>query len=336
MVAGQTLPASAKEYFATQVREADGAIRAMRRQWSRLSPARVVESYDALQPQLLAVVLVAQSRMVAPVPGYTADVLSETGVPTSRIAQTQPRALVGSAGDGRSIEGLLDLAPGVTLDALRSGAGTAIALKAGQDFLDMAVTTALWDTARHAEVLEQATYPAVEGYVRMLNPGVHGACSRCAVLAGREYRKNQGFERHPNCRCVHIPISEASPDDFRLDGRAYFDSLSPQEQERIFTKAGAEVIREGADIGQVVNARRGMHTAQQSKRGWIPRGRLAPQERYGRRIYTTTEGTTKRGLASRRRTGRRSSDRLMPESIVELAEDRDDLLRLLRLHGYIL
>src|SRR5699024_5290276 len=118
--------------------------------------------------------------------------------------------------------------------------------------------------------------------------------------------------------------------------KAYFDSLSPDEQDRIFTKAGAEVVREGADIGQVVNVRRGMHTAQRNKRGWIPKGRLAPQERFGRRIYTTTGGTTKRGPASRRRTGRRSSDRLMPESIVELAQDRADLLRMLRLHGYIL
>lgn len=336
MVAGQTLPTSAEAYFAAQVREADGAIRAMRRQWSRLSPARVVESYDALQPQLLAVVLVGQARMVAPVAGYTQDVLTETGVPTDRIASTRPRALVGSAGDGRSIEGLLDLAPGITLDALKAGAGSVVALKAGQDFLDLAVTTALWDTARQAEVLEQATYPGVEGYVRMLNPGIHGACSRCAVLAGREYRKNQGFQRHPRCRCVHIPISEATSGDFRLDPGAYFDSLSPEDQDRIFTKAGAEVIREGADINQVVNARRGMHTAQQNQRGWIPQGRLAPQERYGRQVYTTTESATRRGLASRRRTGRRSSDRLMPESIVELAEDRADLLRLLKLHGYVL
>lgn len=335
MVAGQTLPTSTEAYFAAQVREADGAIRAMRRQWARLSPAQVVESYDALQPQLLAVVLTGQARMVAPVAGYTQDVLTETGAPTDRIARTQPRALVGSAGDGRSIEGLLDLAPGMTLDALKAGAGATVAMKVGQDFLDLAVTTALWDTARQAEVLEQASYPGVEGYVRMLNPGVHGACSRCAVLAGREYRTNQGFRRHPRCRCVHIPISEATNDDFRLDGKAYFDSLGPAEQERIFTKAGAEVIREGADIGQVVNARRGMHTAQVNKRGWTPKGRLTPVDRYGRQVYITSESSTVRGLANRRRRGRRS-DRLMPESIVELAEDRADLLRLLKLHGYVL
>ena len=334
MAAGQTLPAAARDYFATQSREADSAIRAMRRQWSRLEPAQVVESYDALQPQLLAVVLTAQGRMAAPVAGYTQDVLTETGVPTDRIATTRPRALVGSAGDGRSIEGLLDIAPGKTLDAIKAGAGSVVALKAGQDFLDLAVTTALWDTARQAEVLEQATYPGIEGYVRMLNPGIHGACSRCVTLAGREYRKNDGFRRHPRCRCVHIPISEATSDDFRLDPGAYFDSLSPEDQDRIFTKAGAEVIREGADIGQVVNARRGMHTAQVNKRGWTPKGRLTPVDRYGRQVYITSESSTVRGLANRRRRGRRS-DRLMPESIVELAEDRDDLLRLLKLHGYI-
>ena len=38
------------------------------------------------------------------------------------------------------------------------------------------------------------------GYVRMLNPP---SC-RCSVLAGRFYRWNNGFLRHPKCDCVHV------------------------------------------------------------------------------------------------------------------------------------
>ncbi len=72
----------------------------------------------------------------------------------------------------------------------------------------------------------------------------------------------------------------------------------------MFGKAGAEAIRAGADIGSVVNARRGMYTAA------------------GGRLYTRSGAT-------------RTRRRMMPEQIVREATDRDDTLRLLRLHGYL-
>lgn len=114
--------------------------------------------------------------------------------------------------------------------------------------------------------------------------------------------------------------------DLRLNVDDYFSSLSESEQDRSFTGAGAKVIREGADPTRVVNARRGMEKSQG--------GRLARRDVFGQRVFTTTESTTKRGLASRRRTGRKSTVRLMPESLVEIAEDPADLARLLRVHGY--
>lgn len=78
-----------------------------------------------------------------------------------------------------------------------------------------------------------------------------------------------------------------------------------------------------------------MHTAQTNQRGWMPKGRLEPVDRYGRQVYVTTEGATRRGSAYRGRTGRRTAERLMPESILQLADDQDDLMRLLKLHGYL-
>src|SRR5665647_1979159 len=113
--------------------------------------------------------------------------------------------------------------------------------------------------------------------IRMYPP----TCSRCVVLAGKWYRKNQGFARHPGCDCRHIPSSESVAGDLTVSPQAYFDSLSKAEQDRIFTNAGAEAIRNDANIGQVVNARRGMRTAQIG----------------GRDVLITTEGTTRRGVA---------------------------------------
>jgi hypothetical protein len=61
---------------------------------------------------------------------------------------------------------------------------------------------------------------------------------------------------------------------------------------------------------------------------------MARRDVFGRPLYTTNEGMTKRGLAYKARG--RQYVRLMPESIVELANgDRAELLRLLKVHGYI-
>jgi hypothetical protein len=109
------------------------------------------------------------------------------------------------------------------------------------------------------------------------------------------------------CDCIHVPAAEDSADDIRTDPRGYFDSLNRAEQDKAFTVAGAEAIRAGADIGQVVNARRGMQTATIG----------------GRDVLVTTEAA-----------GRRP--RLMPEAIISASGgDREQALRLLRLHGYI-
>lgn len=115
----------------------------------------------------------------------------------------------------------------------------------------------------------------------------------------------------------------------------YFESLSAREQDRVFGPAGAEAIRSGADMNQVVNARRGMRSAQVG----------------GRRVLVTSEGVTRRGWAYRylapsssspsvtvaryRRTAP-SRPRLMPETIRAIASDPAEYLRLLRVNGYLL
>ncbi len=119
--------------------------------------------------------------------------------------------------------------------------------------------------------------------------------------------------------------------------------MSQAEQDKVFGRAGAQAIRDGADMGQVVNARRGMYTA----------GRL--------RVAATREGTTVRGLyggyeidpvtgqlrrrkaseMERRRSGGRHisgtrSIRLMPEQIyLDAGNDRAEAIRLLRRFGYL-
>jgi hypothetical protein len=122
-----------------------------------------------------------------------------------------------------------------------------------------------------------------------------------------------------NCDCTAVPAPEDDPDDIRTDPMAAFRSMDPAQQDRVFTRAGAQAIRDGADIFQVVNARRGISTA------------AAPAT--VKTLRTTRTGTTRRALAGRRLQGR---SRLLPEEIYRQADgDRDVALQMLRRHGYL-
>lgn len=224
--------------------------------------------------------------------------------------------------------------------------------------IGLAVATQIQDAGRNAELVSMVAR-ADTGYVRMLNLP---SCSRCIILAGAWYKRNQGFERHPRCDCRHIPATEAGARGLTTNPADAFESLPTAaelaerypdlsvnerrkrglySQEDIFTKAGAEAIRLGADPIQVVNARRGMRKAQLfSREAWI-----------------TTEGTTRRGLYgsskgaevagyTQTRVGRRGyvknqverrtkRARLMPETLLATADDREEAIRLLKLYGYI-
>lgn len=197
------------------------------------------------------------------------------------------------------------------------------------------VKSGLNDTARSSVQTGMQARPSVRWYVRMLQGK---SCARCAILAGRKYRSAVAFDRHKRCDCVHIPASE-SVDDWTVNPRKFFNSLTAEEQDERFTKAGAQAIRMGADLSQVVNARSGVYVA----------------NAYGQQVMATLEGTTKRGIAGKRlgeegfakTTGLKSSryahsrtPRLLPDEIFLQAEllgwDREEILRQLKRFAYVL
>jgi len=159
--------------------------------------------------------------------------------------------------------------------------------------------------------------------VRVLVPP---SCDRCTILAGRIYRDLDGFARHPGCDCQHWPVAswaEAETAGLVTDPQTAFD----RGLIRGLSKADTQAIRDGADIQEVVNAKRGGGTR--------PRGmtNAITPEVFGRTVKATTEGTTKR--AAWRKAHPNLPIRLRPESIYEHAKDREDVIRLLRLYGYI-
>lgn len=240
------------------------------------------------------------------------NMLDEQGIDVAALAIPAPVALVGSTSAGFPLE-----AP---FQAPTSGAA-----------FDMIVASQLQDVARNMIGIGVAVRPHM-GYVRQINAG---ACSRCAILAGRFYKWSDGFLRHPRCGCKNIPTLQGQSEGLTTTPDEYFHSLPTAEQDRIFTKSGAQAIRDGADMGQVVNVYRrsaGMQYAQVSP--------IKAKVVNGKTVKYTTEGTTKRGVAAkaqkRLRVNGPQQMRLMPESIYQVATDQADAVRLLKLYGYVL
>ncbi|MFB9926317.1 hypothetical protein ACFORO_42510 [Amycolatopsis halotolerans] len=237
---------------------------------------------------------------------YASKVLSAQGVSPEPAGTVNPRSLSGVASDGRSLAGLLWTPAAHARIAARNGRTRAEQHAAGRASLQMLTRTQVADAGRVADGIAIAARPRT-GYVRML---VGDSCPRCAILAGRFYKYSTGFKRHPQCDCTMIPSTEDVAGDLTTDPRIAFDAGRIEG----LSEADTRAIRDGADIAQVINAHKknGMYVAGGQK--------------------FTRIGTTRHGLAGIRLKG---APRLMPEQIYRDATSREDAIRLLRLHGYL-
>ena len=287
---------------------------------ARLDGDRLAASWGRVNEELLAALIAAQEEAAAGGAAYVAEFGGRSA------GEVVPGALAGVASDGRDLRTLMAFPLARAVQRRGDGASADDAVAEMIRHLMMLAGTQAADAGRAGTGVAMASNRAVIGYERVVQLP---ACSRCIVLAGRLYPWSEGFARHPNCDCVHKPVTSmeewrnARPENFPTK---VFDRMSVAEQARVFGRAGARAIRDGADIAQVVNARRGVQTA-------------------GGRIFTT-EGTTARGLAGRKlgrlakaqgaKYRRSTIARIMPEAIYEAADGgRDEAIRLLKRFGYI-
>lgn len=304
-------PAIEAHYGLVREQEAR-ALAVATRHWRKLGPNWIGPAWAERIPAITAAVTAAQRTAAASALVSGALALGQQDQWAEPDGIVDPDAFAGITGDGRSLETLLR-GPAITARTLiADGVEPAEALAAGGRQLSMMVLTEIADAGRGAAGVQIAARPRV-GYVRMLTPP---SCSRCVVLAGRFYRWNQGFLRHPRCDCKHVPTmvtdqAEAFAEGLIDDPYTAFERMSEAEQNRVFTNAGAQAIRDGADMYQVVNARRGMKY----------RGAF------------TTEGTSKHGWAGQ--ILRKGQKRMTPETIYRLNPNREQAVEALRAQGYI-
>lgn len=243
--------------------------------------------WGGVRPQVLEVLATGRSAAASTSAGYIDGVLAETGQNAPAVSSVSPAAFLQTAPDGRSIETLYDEPIVWTKTAIKEGLSVDAALARTASTLTALTLTVLADTRRSVYGADIIQRPTLTGYVRMLNPP---SCERCVLLAGKWFRWNEGFLRHPRCDCQHIPASEDLAGDLATDPVEYFNSLTPQRQDRLFGRSGARAIRDGADIYRVGNVRmRGLATPKAALRYGTP-SRLTVDD-----IYRTA-GTRTRAI----------------------------------------
>lgn len=268
------LPAPASEFYRAQQRLILATLNLTRSKWRRMSLDNIDGSWGPIAPALLEIVTAAQLGAARNGSSYVGPTLDSLDQSTKPDALVRPQGFSGVASDGRPLDSLL-------LGA-KAYAKTAQSLDVGGRWLDMVVHSQVQDAGRMAASVDTFTRPRV-GWVRAVNPP---CCQRCAVLAGKWFRSNQGFQRHPRCDCFHVPSREADP--------AHPGVFIGPEDVKDLTGAQRKAIADGADMNRVINAHRGrsvrsMTTTELAKRGQV---RLTPEAIY--RVSATRDEALRR------------------------------------------
>lgn len=284
---------------------ADSTARAVLAEWAKVRPDQVAHDWGELLPRVTAYVQAGQLHAARQSHTFMRELLGPDAV---RGGQVVPEQFAATTPDGRDALKLLSRAAPQSISEQRRGVASRSAMAHAGAFLNMVVRTVIADTGRQADQVAMTANKNVTGYIRVVELP---ACSRCIILAGREYGVSSGFLRHPNCDCTMEPVTRKHRPT-PLDAQDLFESMTPAQRRKVFGEAGTKAIEDGANITSVVNARKAMDRV----------------EMFGRQVQVTHVGT-----GSRRKP--RRPPRLLPEAIYEIADSREDAIRLLYKNGYL-
>ena len=227
--------------------------------WKGVDPRRVRDSWNRTNADFLTLFATLQTRAAADAMDSSTLMLAEQSdyiQPDGGIAN--PLAFgTGFAPSGIDLESYFGIPVTHTLSAIKSGMDESDAMQAGRATLRQMAMQAIEDTSISAMGVS-ITQRAGVGYVRVESPD---CCPRCAILAGKYFRHNNDFLRHPKCHGRTIPCKgkeKAEKQGWITNPMDRFNNMSEEEQDKVFGHADAQAIRDGADIYQVVNAHRGM------------------------------------------------------------------------------
>ncbi|WP_443735749.1 VG15 protein [Streptomyces cylindrosporus] len=282
---------------------AEATARAVLAEWSKVRPDSVARDWARLLPQVTALVQAGQLHAAQGSHTFMRELLGEDVGP-----QVIAEQFASQTPEGRDAMKLIAGAIPKSISAQRRGFSARAAMARGAAFLDMVVRTVVADTGRQADQAAMVANRSVRAYIRVVELP---ACSRCIILAGREYGVSSGFLRHPRCDCTMEPVTRRHTPT-PLDAEDLFESMTPEQRRKTFGEAGTKAIEDGARISSIVNARKAMDRV----------------EMFGKTVQVTHVGTGSRKKPRR-------PPRLMPEEIYRLAESREHAIRLLYKNGYL-
>lgn len=282
--------ATDREYLAARERLTAATVGEVRRTWAQVGPD-FDRGWPVVGPVIAALIIDGQEGAARDGAAYFTAALAEQGLssPSPRMA---PAAFTGAYSlDGGELGDMGLLTYGAVVHARAAQVGSlAERLDVGARWLGTVTQTQLAHAGRSA-TSTAITATGQAGWTRTVNPP---CCRYCAVRAGTFHTWRYTFWQHPGCDCTRTPTT--------LDNLGQTATEIGPDDVTGLTDAQREAIREGADLGRVVNADRG-----------VSDGRL-----------TTT------ALA------RRGQRRLTPDGIYRIASDRNEARALLRRFGYLL
>lgn len=320
------------EYEEMRRRRQAAVYLATQRLWSQMGDD-LDASWARISRRIGSLVTAAQYGAAEEALAYVPAVLAEQGVDSPALADVDPGAVSGVATstDGLAYGSLDNLLYGSVIHA-KTGPAESLSerLDIGGKHLSSLIFTQVADAGRMAATTDLAVRPQA-GWVRQVNPP---CCKRCAVLAGKWFRYNQGFDRHPGCDCTHIPAAEDTPDHPGTHIEA--------EDVKDLTEAERKAIAVGADMNQVINASRkgsltpsGRWTREgTTKGGWYAHIQREIAKQEGRSLEYRTTSTGRRGAVANYKV-RRVAPRATPQAIVDMSTSDEDMYRNLARSGYI-
>lgn len=335
------LAAAAAAYNASLIQQSASVVEELLALWAAVSAGAIDASWAKAKPQALATVVKGQLLGAGMAFAYHQRLLAAAGL-KPQGPQIRPVGFAGSSSGPLDLSTVVDFAPIRTKQAIARGLPPQQALQSGFAQLSTVAESELQESARG--VMDVAIGATVDrdgellyrGYLRQPNPN---ACGRCLILANKFYRNELtverdgkdvlGFDRHPGCRCTHVPIPVGNPLLNLPTADERFKDMSKAEQDKAFGKDGAEAIRAGSEAAQVINARAGMSKVGDS----FTRQGTTRRSFSGRRLEANGQELVKRKGERYKSVGKR----LSPAGCRKFSDgDPDTYQKLLKDNGYIL
>ena len=164
------------------------------RLWRQIPLADLDAGWDVIAPRLQQLGSEAQIATVTQATSYVNQVSAYYG--GSASVRLVPEAFAGVTGAGADLASSAHGAVVTTKTLIGRGVAAESAFITGAAFLATIFGAAIQDIGRYAD-LSLGTARGYPRYVRVVSAG---ACSRCAILAGKG-SGSVAFVRHPRCRC---------------------------------------------------------------------------------------------------------------------------------------